>query len=481
MVTKLAAPKAPTYDIAKIPEAGSQIVLGEKAAVLNNIDLEGLTENLGLVADLIFVAYCGVGEYGDLRGDLSKLQMDYLKACSKTEIVMKGFSASCRQILENLPLIFTNLKNGKGKVALVYVESMVRVASELEKQAQDLQLTFEEVQKEASSAAAKSEDRYAAEEDKKAKALRAWDNARREKAIAETLLKNIGDSIKKLDDLFNEAKATAEKMENRAFALEMVGAFMKPIGAALGVVGGIALRSQMPPDMSSLTPAKQPDKVAEGKPTDAGKPKETKEDPKVTEAKGKKDTAETEEKTAQTTYDKAKAKTLEKKAAVATCKKELTAAEEAYEKAESKDKPAARDKRTAAQTKLTAAEKEQDNAESEEAKEKTAYDAKQKAAETARNTYKTTLDALGKMGDVITDTGKDMVAAGKTFADLASRYHDEKMKYLDLLMEQKEQERKFIATIARFGNQMATIKADVEHLKIVLAALEVAKAALTKS
>ena len=73
-----------------------------------------------------------------------------------------------------------------------------------------------------------------------------------EQKLAEKRVKDIQQAKEELEDLLARARTKAETAENRAFALSVIGAIMKPLGEGLGTFGAAMLKSQSP--MSNLPP-----------------------------------------------------------------------------------------------------------------------------------------------------------------------------------------------------------------------------------
>ena len=80
-------------------------------------------------------------------------------------------------------------------------------------------------------------------------------------AGAKKLAQELQASKVRLQALYEEAKGKVETAENRALALSIVNAVMKPLGEGLGAFAGAMTRAQSPMGVTSMIPPMAPQPV----------------------------------------------------------------------------------------------------------------------------------------------------------------------------------------------------------------------------
>ena len=460
-----------TYTIANVPD-GSKLVLKVRSRILAEMKLDDLLSKLQLVGKLLFVAYNGVATEPKLRGELSTLQVNYMTLCAKSYEAMVAFDDYCTKMLGHLKNLFNYLLNGKEDLALLYLSRMGQVADEMAKTATELATGFQEVFLQATRVLADTEVAKGTEEEK----LRALEEQRIEfEALSEkakSLAEEIAKSKVKLQQLYDEAKAAAEKAEGRAFTLELVGSIFGGLGQAVGGIASTAMALKSPFPAAPAAPAAAP------KPPKAGK----KEDVAVAQAKAKE---------AETAAEAAKTKAGGLKAEAATAKTEFDKAEKEWKKLKGKKDDAKKEVTTlkaakkpdaakikTAQGKVDAAQEKLDEAKEKfnEAKTKLG-EAEEKEKETAER-YKLLAAGLQQIGGAISDAGGQVRDMGRGYAAIAAEYNQEKRELLQNLLDEGEQEREALASIKEYAVRMEGLK-DAKSLKdLVIDALHQAVGAL---
>jgi tetratricopeptide (TPR) repeat protein len=132
-----------TYTIANVPDT-SKLVLAARNRILADLKLDDFLSKLQLVGKLLFVAYNGVAREPELRGELSTLQMNYMRLCADSYEAMVAFDDSCTRMLDHLRRLFTYLLGGKEDLALLYLGQM-QVADEMAEEALKLAQEFQDV------------------------------------------------------------------------------------------------------------------------------------------------------------------------------------------------------------------------------------------------------------------------------------------------------------------------------------------------
>lgn len=469
-----------TYTIANVPDT-SKLVLATKGRVLAEMKLDDLLNKLQLVGKLLFVAYNGVATVPKLRGEVSTLQTNYMKLCANSSEAMLAIEEYCTKMLVLYRSLFTYLLSGKEDTALAYLGRMAKVADDMAATATELATGFQQVFLQATGTLAGAEVAKGTEEEKRD----AMDEKQAEfealSANAKTLIEEIAKSKVKLQELYDEAKAAAEKAEGRAFTLELVGSIFGGIGKAVGGVASTVIAMKMPPNPSQfLPPANPPPAKPKAK---AGK--------EAAAVKGK-------AKEAEAALAAAKAKTAPLKAKSAQAKKDLEAAEAAWKKLRGKVKAAQEDldelkdakkpdakKVTVAEGKVKAAKGKAKDAKTDFDKAKKKFDtAKAEADEAEENEqqaaerYKLLAAGLKGVGDALGNVGDEVGEMGRGYAVIAAEYNQEKRELLKSLLEQGEKEREALASLREYAVRMQNLQKGKEMQGLVVEALHQAIGAL---
>jgi chemotaxis protein histidine kinase CheA len=470
--------KGETYTIANVPD-GSKLVLAVKSRILAEMKLNDLLTKLQLVGKLLFVAYNGVATQPKLRGKVSTLQTNYMKLCADSYEAMVAFDDYCTKMLSHLRSLFTYLLGGKEDTALLYLARMGQVADEMARTATELATGFQQVFLQAVEAQADAEVAKGTEEEQREALEEKRADFEALSAKAKTLVEEIAKSKVKLQQLYDEAKAAAEKSEGRAFTLELVGAIFGGIGQAVGGVASTVIAMKMPPRLDAIVPTNPPpkQKPKAGKEADAVKVKAKEAEDAAKEAKTKagelkdiaalaKTTAETEEEK----WKKLRAKQKDAQRVVADLNKEkkpdakkIRPAEEKAEEAKTKAKEA--------KTKFEEAKKKFDEA------KKKADEAEEKDKEAAEK-HRLLAAGLKGLGEAMEGVGDRVGEMGRGYAAIAAEYNQEKRELLKRLLDQGEQERAALASIKEYAIRMQNLKADKNLADLVIEALHQAIGAL---
>ena len=227
--------KGTTYSILDIPAERSAIVQEQTGAILKSLSLDAIVEGLEKSDSLLRCAYNGVAGKGTLRGAVMRLQHDLKEACSKTLLALGEFETQSNEVLENMNQMFRNLiKPGQVEFALDYLAACSEAARNLSARAAELAKDFhdladktvttaQDTEREKGLTEAQQRDFEAQAGDLKAKIAEADEQA-----------KQLGELCQSLQKRYEDAHASAEKEADRAFAIGMVGAIMKPLAAGLG-------------------------------------------------------------------------------------------------------------------------------------------------------------------------------------------------------------------------------------------------------
>ena len=499
-----------TYAIGNVP-ASSKLVAKAKDRLLAEIQLDDLMDKLHLVGKLLFVAYNGVASQPELRGQISTLQVDYMKLCSKSQTTMQSFEDNCEELLTKLGDLFTYLLSAKEQTALLYIGEIAEIATLMADQAKALETEFEEYSAEAAKALARAEVAKGTEEAKRAALATAKQNYEALIAGAKELVEQMAAQKAKLQKLYEDAKEAAEKHENRAFAMGLVGAIFGGIGQGLGAASNMYMAAKMPVALPAAPPPAPP-QAAVGTSAEAEK------------AKAELDKAAEGAKTAKDEVAAAEKELVTATGNVETLKKELSVAAPAdgatatgvagkdddagtpatgkadaastpdAGKADTASTPVAgkTDAASAPGTDTAATPNNQKELKGKLSKAVEAVSAAEKSVATkktlegtavakeaqAKTNYELKAAALKGLGTALSSTGDSAAKASESYAAIATSYNEERKKYLEMLLQQQIEEGKALASIKEYGVRMQNLTVDVEVATVVISALHQALAAL---
>jgi len=415
-------PYEETHSMLVIPDAKTKLVLEHKRRILGNLNLDTLITNLSRTGQLLFVAYNGVAGFGKLRAAVTTLQDKLSVLCGDCELALQGFEASSEQILKNLKQVFTYLLKGKEDWSLKFLGGCAETAERMSGEADRLAGRFDELGNLAVSTLNETQIEQGNSEQKQKALTAAMQDLEAKTAKAKALAEDLAESKKRLQMMYEEAKAMAEKAEDRAFGLAIANAIMKPLGEGLGVFAAMYAKGSMP---SSIP-------IPEFKPTKPGK-----EDPEIEEEEEEEEEIEAED------SDEEEEEEVEGG----------EGEEEEEEEEEDQGKP-----------KSSAGKKEQGKPKSSAGKKGASRKTKAAAAKAAGA-------ALSKAGEQAGQMSND-------YSSIAAGYREEKMKFLKLLMEQQDQEREALASIKEYAVRMKNITGDSQIAEATTASLFQAVGAL---
>lgn len=455
------------YALTTVPDASSKLVLDTKNRVLGELKLDDLLKNLALVGKMLYIAYNGVASQPKLRGEISTLQVNYMRLCADSQQAMGAFDTNCESMLRHLKSLFNYLLAQEEDTALLYIGYMAKVAREMASTATTLKESFNGLFLQATQALAGAETAKGTEEEKKAALEREKANFEALSEKARVLSEELAKSKAKLQELYDEAKAAAEKHENRAFALAIVGAIMKPLGDGLGAFAGAMASSKIPITLPTAPPTSTTPPKNETKPDD-------KKDEAV-EAK-KKELAEAEEDVKKTkkVADEKEEEAKEAKEASEEAEEKAEAAKKEAEEAEEKGADDVEEKKAAAKE----AEDEAEDLKEESDKADEAYKTAKTAYDQAAEKHRLIAASLKGLGAALSGAGEAATEMGKSYSEIAANYNKEKQEYLKRLLDEQKLERETLASIAEYAKRMQNIGTQVEVAKVVIDALHQAVGAL---
>ena len=250
-----------TYSMVAIPDAGSALVTKEKQTVLRNLKLDKMISDLMRAGELLFVAYNGVAGFGDLRASVTTISDKLGKLTGDCEQTMQGFGLSAQKILGNLRDCFKYLLQGDEDWAITWLGKAEAHATDMATKAEALAKRFDELGDTAIETLGKTQIAQGQAEDAKEKLKEQMADLNAKTAGAKRLAQELQASKVRLQALYEEAKGKVETAENRALALSIVNAVMKPIGEGLGAFAGAMTRAQSPMGLTSMIPPMAPQPV----------------------------------------------------------------------------------------------------------------------------------------------------------------------------------------------------------------------------
>jgi hypothetical protein len=227
--------KGTTYSILDIPPERSAIVQEQTGAILKSLSLDAIVEGLEKSDGLLRCAYNGVAGKGALRAAVMGLQHDLKEACSKTLLALGEFETQSTEVLENMNQMFRNLvKPGKVELALDYLAACSEAARNLSERAAELAKEFHDLAAKTVTTAQDTEKEKGLTEAQQHEFERQAGDLKAKIAEADEQTRQLTELCQNLQKRYEDAHASAEKEADRAFAIGMVGAIMKPLAAGLG-------------------------------------------------------------------------------------------------------------------------------------------------------------------------------------------------------------------------------------------------------
>lgn len=228
--------KGTTYSLLSRPPENSAVVHEQSGEILKNLNLDEIVEGLAKADDLLHCAYNGVAGKGNLRATILGIKHDLKEACATKVITsLNEFQKSSEEVLENMDGMFRYLvQPGKIDLALKFMTACSDSAQNLSEQASELAKEFHDLADKTVAAAQDTEKEKGLSEDQKREFDRQAGDLKAKIAEADEQTKQLTQLCDNLQKRYEDAHASAEKEADRAFAIGMVGAIMKPLAAGLG-------------------------------------------------------------------------------------------------------------------------------------------------------------------------------------------------------------------------------------------------------
>jgi hypothetical protein len=228
--------KGTTYSLLTPPPEDSAVVHERTGEILKSLSLNEIVEGLAKADDLLRCAYNGVAGKGALRATILGIQHDLKETCcTKALLALADFERSSNEVLANMKGMFHYLvQPGKIDLAMKYLARCSDSAQNLSAQASELANEFHNLAAKTVLAAQDTEKEKGLTEDQKREFDRQAGELKAKIAEADEQSKQLAQLCDSLQKKYEDAHASAEKEADRAFAIGMVGAIMKPLAAGFG-------------------------------------------------------------------------------------------------------------------------------------------------------------------------------------------------------------------------------------------------------
>lgn len=441
------------YSLTDAPAFDDPLVQKEVKAVMGQLSLKDVTQNLDLSVELFHVAYNGVAgaKGGTLQADIAGLQSRLAMLCNDCVITMTAFETETHNIIDLLQQTYKWLTKGQETLAIKKLAHCKTSSNSMSQKAGVLADKFKFLQVESSRAKSNTILEEASERDR----LLAAEKAEREMIAKQNAEKvnqeELIGQISNTQTLYEEAKSREEKEATKALVLGVVGAITGAIGAGLG----------------AFTASQNPVGTVLNK---AGSAIEKND--RATSAKAGADAAKKQADEAQKRFIDAQDQQAAKQLNSERLKSEVEAMDEALSKMEKEssskdtDIAALKKKRDAKKQELAKATQELD-------KMATKVDDLEKDADKANKAY-------GAAGMALRDIAASTNEMANKAANAEDSIHEEKMKFLNQKIELENQKRASLVALAGYAESLKNIKIEEGNASLSVDSLHSAIDALGK-
>lgn len=224
------------YDLQIAPEYTDFLVVEQKKELLQQIDLNELTDNLYLSVELLFVAYNGVAgaQGGKLQAEINDLTGQLALLCNKCVVTMLAFQTETRNIVSELGQTFRFLTTGKEKLAVAKIKHCGESSAKMATSANGLSEDFMTLQQRSVAVRSSAITEEASETDKKLAAQQAQRELLAKQKAEKANQEELVEQVAQVQTLYNEAKSREESAANKALITGIVSSISGAIGAGLG-------------------------------------------------------------------------------------------------------------------------------------------------------------------------------------------------------------------------------------------------------
>jgi hypothetical protein len=260
-----------SYSLLTVPAENSPVVQEQTGKILVNLKLDEIVAGLAKSDDLLRCAYNGVAGKGSLRAAVLGLQHDLKDACDETMLALADFERGSRDVLANMNGMFRFLvQPGKTGLALNYFARCSTAAKSLADRASGLAERFHDLSGKTVNTAKDTEKEKGLSEDQQRAFETQTGELNAKIAEADTKSRELTKRCADLQTQYESAHSDAEKEADRAFAIGMVGAIMKPLAAGLGSAAAAYGASRTGGLSALLAPAPKTDGGSDEKESGSG-------------------------------------------------------------------------------------------------------------------------------------------------------------------------------------------------------------------
>ena len=227
-----------SYSLLEIPAESSSAVTAGKEAILENLRLDNLVTGLERASGLVYVAQNGVAGFGSLMAAMTGLGDGIISAAADASLTLSGFSDDSEAILRSLKRSMGFLLKGREKLAVKYLAKCAKSAQEMSTESEKLADRFDELGDQTIEVLQDTQIEQGRQHLKIADERRKLAELKANNAAAQTLKQELATQQSQLKSMYQEAKKQQEKAENRAFAMQIIGAITGALGAGLNTVMG---------------------------------------------------------------------------------------------------------------------------------------------------------------------------------------------------------------------------------------------------
>ncbi len=450
--------RAFTYRLDQSLPLDDRLVLSRRNVLIGQIKLDEMIVNLGRLTLLVDLAYNAVPKHeGALVAALNQMQTDYGSLCQRCAVAMGSVSKSANEIGLALNMSMEDLYNGDEELAVGGIGDCAKIAGRLAALMKVLATAFDDL---ADRADTSLNTAHLARGDE-LQAVKALKHARTEweaqKAKAEKLSEELASLLSELESKYDKLEGKLETTEDRAFAIALTGAIMKPLGEGLGgAATAIALIYSGAPSNGGGNGAANGDQGRGG-----GKPKPVTQDPDAeVPEKNRKELEESESayEDSLLELDVAEEDIEILEAEVAVLAEEIAAAtaEDGLKELKERKTTLEQTKQAVEQVKVV----------------------REKTAEERERDYLTAKSAIEALGYTLSSAGEQFSQMGHDYLDLAEAQREQLERLFDLMMQKKDLEREQLGIVAEAGVQLEGIDSDIESSAVTIKALVLTIAAL---
>lgn len=223
------------YYMDKEPKSDSSLVLVGKSAILNELNLDRLVEDMQLTADLLFLAYMGTADApgGEIQAKIQGLQEKLARACNQAIETINEFQFKTTDVLGYLLKAHKWLLEGEEKVALKQLQRCEESAGIMAEKAKTLADTFKNLEVETNNVYMDTIKVRGAQQDKLKELQKQINESQAALNGLKEMQGEILNSINDLQEKYAEAKAEEEKDKDRQMIMGIFSAITSVLSAGV--------------------------------------------------------------------------------------------------------------------------------------------------------------------------------------------------------------------------------------------------------